>query len=166
MIQFRCRNCNATVRAEDARAGKKGRCPSCQGIVEIPPAPGAADDSVSKLVAALQARAAKQAAGLIPPDPREPQPDEIELVEADPSDETDTFPAAGARETHDRSQASDGPYGSRMRLDETHAGAVTDPQGPTSTRRTSRWTSRRAIIMLAVGAVLAAGATLLLLLLF
>lgn len=160
MIQFRCRNCNATVRADDARAGKKGRCPSCQGIVNIPTAPGAGDDSVSRLVAALQARAAKQAAGLTTPDPGETHPDEIELVEANPSDETDTFPAAADSEAHDRPKVSAGPYSSRIRLDDTAAAFTTDTQGDKPHHG-----NRAVLIVLAVGTILAAGAALLCLLL-
>jgi phage FluMu protein Com len=36
MIEFRCSKCDGVVRAPEAHAGKKGRCPTCQEIVPIP----------------------------------------------------------------------------------------------------------------------------------
>lgn len=36
MIEFRCGKCDGVVRAPEAHAGKKGRCPTCQEVVPIP----------------------------------------------------------------------------------------------------------------------------------
>ena len=45
-IEFSCPSCHQIVRTPDAAAGKKGRCPNCQGIVQIPQpqAPAAAPE--------------------------------------------------------------------------------------------------------------------------
>jgi hypothetical protein len=36
VIEFRCSKCDGVVRAPEAHAGKKGRCPTCQEVVPIP----------------------------------------------------------------------------------------------------------------------------------
>jgi len=36
MIHFVCRYCGGPVRVPSAHAGRKGRCPSCKRVVEIP----------------------------------------------------------------------------------------------------------------------------------
>jgi predicted RNA-binding Zn-ribbon protein involved in translation (DUF1610 family) len=55
MIRFRCPSCQREVTAEDAHAGKKGRCPGCGQIFHIPaaaasppPRPRAAPPAVPK----------------------------------------------------------------------------------------------------------------------
>ncbi len=35
-IEFHCEHCRQVIRAPDEAAGKKGRCPKCQGTVYIP----------------------------------------------------------------------------------------------------------------------------------
>ncbi len=35
-IMFRCANCSAKIKVPDDKAGKKGKCPKCKAIVEIP----------------------------------------------------------------------------------------------------------------------------------
>lgn len=54
MIKFHCTYCSAAVRVSDRSAGKKGRCPTCRKVVEIPSDGG--DES-----AALSAATGKQA---------------------------------------------------------------------------------------------------------
>jgi DNA-directed RNA polymerase subunit RPC12/RpoP len=41
-IEFACSSCQQTVRVSDAAAGKKGRCPKCGSILDIPMASSAA----------------------------------------------------------------------------------------------------------------------------
>lgn len=36
MIEFKCQGCGTRVRVSDDNAGKKGRCPQCKAIVQIP----------------------------------------------------------------------------------------------------------------------------------
>lgn len=35
-IEFNCTQCNKQLRVSDAKAGKKGKCPKCNGVVKIP----------------------------------------------------------------------------------------------------------------------------------
>src|SRR5262245_22724040 len=35
-IEFRCQNCNKLLRTPNETAGKKGKCPYCKGVMEIP----------------------------------------------------------------------------------------------------------------------------------
>src|SRR5262249_13722929 len=37
--QVRCSHCQATLQVPDQAAGKQGRCPKCQGVIRVPPAP-------------------------------------------------------------------------------------------------------------------------------
>jgi len=43
-IRVSCDFCSATIRAEDKHAGKRVRCPKCQGIIAIPAATAQSDD--------------------------------------------------------------------------------------------------------------------------
>jgi predicted Zn finger-like uncharacterized protein len=36
MIRFECDTCGAVLRVEDAKAGKRGRCPACGGVIVVP----------------------------------------------------------------------------------------------------------------------------------
>lgn len=64
-MQFRCRSCGAAVSVPDQDVGKKGRCPGCGSIVDIPfpsgspaspaPAPAASVSPVSELSSDLDA---------------------------------------------------------------------------------------------------------------
>ena len=54
-IRFRCHHCETELHVKDFQAGKRGRCPECQGKFRIPPAdaphsldPGASLDSAAK----------------------------------------------------------------------------------------------------------------------
>ncbi len=70
-IEFVCTNCNSPVRTPDATAGKKGRCPSCKAVIQIPEAaPATAAKAVDDGVIAFHCgkcnhvvRAPKQHAG-------------------------------------------------------------------------------------------------------
>src|SRR5262245_60997810 len=37
VLRLRCQACNAVLRVDDPCAGKRGRCPRCRAIVEVPP---------------------------------------------------------------------------------------------------------------------------------
>jgi len=41
MIAFHCENCGQKFRMPESRAGKKGRCPKCKGIIVVPETQGA-----------------------------------------------------------------------------------------------------------------------------
>ena len=57
MIRFTCEHCSRNVRVADKFGGKKGRCPYCKEVIEIPaqsePEPIPEDDPVAGLAAAL-----------------------------------------------------------------------------------------------------------------
>jgi len=44
-IEFRCQNCDKLLRTPDDSGGKKGRCPHCQGVMDIPLQSTAAGES-------------------------------------------------------------------------------------------------------------------------
>lgn len=96
MIRFDCKHCGNSVRVADSFAGKKGRCPSCKQIVQIPAASQDAKaelDKVSALSAALDRHKEEtvQEDQAPPPPPRQAKHDtEADLVVAgDPSNQTD-----------------------------------------------------------------------------
>ena len=62
MIEFKCTNCGMEVRVGEEYAGKKGRCPHCRAVNEIPPLPGA------------EAAAAPEEAAARPPETQTPPP--------------------------------------------------------------------------------------------
>jgi hypothetical protein len=43
-IEFHCPHCNRQIRTPDEHAGKRGKCPQCQAVVEIPAASAAPDE--------------------------------------------------------------------------------------------------------------------------
>lgn len=100
MIRFNCTFCGRPVRVANVCAGKKGRCPSCQRVIDIPPH---SDESADGELPAL-AQAVEGASGQEPPcEPAPPPPvrlertriDEVDIAsaDADPSTETDILPA-------------------------------------------------------------------------
>jgi hypothetical protein len=113
MIRFACKLCGEHVRVPDTSGGRKGRCPFCKRVIEIParstvkaPA-GEGRDDMSSLAAAVS--------GEPPPEPepveapRPPRPDdvsdaerELELALAtDPSNRTDKLIAISEGESLD-----------------------------------------------------------------
>ncbi len=45
-IRFDCQFCGKTLKADDAKAGKKVKCPSCEGLLSIPDLPVSAESTV------------------------------------------------------------------------------------------------------------------------
>ncbi len=79
MISFDCEHCSKAISFDDDWAGRMGRCPSCQHILEIP---GQPDDTLAS-------------------EPELPANDDTaEIIitpdTKDPADETDIMPAQGA----------------------------------------------------------------------
>ncbi|GAH58359.1 unnamed protein product, partial [marine sediment metagenome] len=99
MIRFTCQHCGEPVRVPDTSGGKKGRCPFCKGVAEIP-GPSAPSDEVADLAAALSG---DEPADQKPPPPPSPE-DLLAETEAepelsplgDPSTETDRLDAIEA----------------------------------------------------------------------
>ena len=52
MIRFACEHCGKPVRVPEAAGGKKGRCPFCKAVVDIPPPGTAAAEAGAELAAA------------------------------------------------------------------------------------------------------------------
>jgi hypothetical protein len=48
-ISFQCSGCGETIKAPDAAAGKRGKCPQCGVSNEIPAPPAEADDGIFDL---------------------------------------------------------------------------------------------------------------------
>lgn len=63
-IKFNCSTCNTTINAPDAAAGKKGKCPTCGNVMQIPATSSAPAPSAP----------ATPAAPLRTPDPKFPVP--------------------------------------------------------------------------------------------
>ncbi len=80
MIHFECEHCGHAVRVPAAHAGKKGRCPSCKAVVDIP----SSDHDVPP-----------------PPAQNETAAEEFELPspDEDPSGDTDILPGLNKPET-------------------------------------------------------------------
>jgi len=97
MIRFSCRQCGKGVRVPDTFAGKKGRCPFCKVVMDIPSPTGASPEDA---LAAL-AGAADEQDSTPPPRPPSSLDDisegtELELdlaLGGDPSDKTDVLEA-------------------------------------------------------------------------
>ena len=137
MIRFACPSCGQSVRAPRTGAGKKGRCPFCQGVYVIPgaangsaaAAPEELEDNVAELAAVVEGAfptPAKPSPTPPPPPPLAgaPQLDDIQLEsEADASDKTDLFPSPDAQEQQGPAQ----PQGSRTRPASRHAAAMPRP---------------------------------------
>lgn len=49
-IKFNCSECGKTINAPDAAAGKKGRCPQCSAVMEIPLPPPPAEQEDDDLI--------------------------------------------------------------------------------------------------------------------
>jgi uncharacterized RDD family membrane protein YckC/DNA-directed RNA polymerase subunit M/transcription elongation factor TFIIS len=45
-IRFDCQFCGKTLKADDAKAGKKVKCPSCEGLLSIPDLPASAESTL------------------------------------------------------------------------------------------------------------------------
>ncbi len=102
MIRFLCPHCNRSVRVKDDFGGRKGRCPFCKQVVQIParsePA-GEAHDEIADLAAALSAAAGAAedtATEAVPPPPPHAVEDasleqeaELEIAASDPRGRTD-----------------------------------------------------------------------------
>lgn len=48
-IKFQCTVCNSAISTPDSAAGKKGKCPTCNSIIQIPAAPAVASAPPTKL---------------------------------------------------------------------------------------------------------------------
>ena len=109
MIRFTCELCGKSVRTRDEYVGKKGRCPACRAVINIPRPPNAGQNNVSSLAAALSET--DHTPAVVPPPPRlrEPEEDEFQLVDLQTSSafETDHYPALGAKEAE--AQKEEGP---------------------------------------------------------
>jgi hypothetical protein len=121
-IRFQCPSCRKPVRVDKQFAGAKGRCPSCDQVVEIPHADQALPDEpeapassandateefdnteISRLAAAIIGQESpRRPAGRVPPPPPPPTaapPDEIDLDAVmqthgdEEAEETDILPA-------------------------------------------------------------------------
>jgi len=108
-IHFQCNNCGGPVKVADETAGKKGRCPHCTKIIEIPPpndrpsasAPAAEHRPRGELHDTPAAIAATPLPPVPPPPATARKPkDAIELdaeldrsPTKDPNSETDILPA-------------------------------------------------------------------------
>ena len=124
MIRFTCQSCGQPVRVPDPFGGKKGRCPSCKQVVQIPaesepsPAPG---DEVDDLAALLD-----QTAPAREPPPAPPPPSIEDVADAgadsslpapqDPRGKTDRIPTKEAEDlleiAEDEDEASGRPAAS------------------------------------------------------
>ena len=92
MIRFACPQCGQSLRVANLSAGKKGRCPSCGSVVEIP-APGGRATGVTEAPPSVQQR---RPPPVPPPTEADAEP-ELEHV-GDPSHETDVLEAIPAGE--------------------------------------------------------------------
>ena len=98
MLRFVCEHCKESVRVKEAFTGRKGRCPHCGQIVQIPGRLlGDGEDNVSALAAALGRDDELADTATVPPPPTTAKPDidEFDLVdiEAAADLETDCYPA-------------------------------------------------------------------------
>jgi len=92
MIRFACPQCGQSLRVANLSAGKKGRCPFCGSVVEIP-APGGRATGVTEAPPSVQQR---RPPPVPPPTEADAEP-ELEHV-GDPSHETDVLEAIPAGE--------------------------------------------------------------------
>jgi predicted RNA-binding Zn-ribbon protein involved in translation (DUF1610 family) len=76
-IEFHCPQCQRLMRTPDATAGKKGKCPGCGAIADIPRS--AAPAARESTIAAQPAPQAAPAAPSAPPAPPAAAPDKIEF---------------------------------------------------------------------------------------
>lgn len=103
MIRFTCQECGRPVRVPDALAGKKGRCPHCKQVIQVPVAEPPPTGEVADLAAALPAQRPQPPAEPPRPPPPPPEPSlqdvdiEPELLESagDPSHKTDRLDTLG-----------------------------------------------------------------------
>jgi hypothetical protein len=66
MIEFHCEACGAPVRIGDEFGGKKGRCPSCGAVIDIP---AQSDPAVAKAAPAPAPGPTPQSPAPMPPQP-------------------------------------------------------------------------------------------------
>jgi hypothetical protein len=100
MIRFICQHCGKSVRVADSFAGRGGRCPSCNCIVQIP-AKSQPDAGGQPDLAALQAALEKDlpiaTAKEVEPTQLEPRLEDMEVdFDGDGSNKTDAMPAINA----------------------------------------------------------------------
>jgi len=69
MIHFECEHCGRPVRVADSYGGKKGRCPNCGEVVDIPPGSGALQALAAALGSDDTDISEKTLPGLVPPPP-------------------------------------------------------------------------------------------------
>jgi hypothetical protein len=94
MIQFKCPQCGHGIKVAEAFAGKKGKCPGCQKLIEVPQSSASSDvglvpmdeDRPAKKPVAAQKKPAPAAPAKSPPGrskPPAPPPSEevVEVVE-------------------------------------------------------------------------------------
>lgn len=88
MIQFKCSHCGHGIKVAEAFAGKKGKCPGCQKLVEVPKSSASSDiglvpmDEDAAVKQAAPAAAQKKPVPAARPKPPAPPADDvIEVVE-------------------------------------------------------------------------------------
>jgi len=67
MIRFLCQTCGARIRVNDDKAGKRGQCPKCGGIVRVPAA--GRGDEVAEALERMWADAGAPAEDALPTGP-------------------------------------------------------------------------------------------------
>jgi len=106
MIRFTCSACRERVRVSDSFGGKKGRCPFCRAVIQIPtesepePGPSSSADEAAALAAALSSEDSAAGEAPAPPPPHVAEDagtqamEELELIAAsDPRSRTDRIGA-------------------------------------------------------------------------
>lgn len=100
MVHFICEHCGRPVRVADAFGGKKGRCPFCKAVVNIPPAAAGTAESEAELAAAAAL------VGAVPDEaPPPPPPHRIEDVAGPSEPELDLASATDPKSKTDRLEA-------------------------------------------------------------
>ena len=108
MIRFNCTYCGRGVRVANICAGRQGRCPECNRVVQIPVTSTDGDDQLSTLAHVVQGDPRMDSTLHPPPPPPVGKEDASVLDDlpstgqnADPSMDTDILPAEHAALPHD-----------------------------------------------------------------
>lgn len=156
MIRFKCSFCGGLLRVANTCAGRRGRCPACQKVVDIPGLQSGDTHGLSALVNAISRDSLPEDSAVRPAPPPPVKKEDTAVDEtsistpaANPSFETDILPA-------DQSEIGDGkpaePRAGMMHL----RPVVSVPKRKKETRPQSRSRLGRIILMLVVLAMVAA----------
>jgi uncharacterized protein (DUF983 family)/DNA-directed RNA polymerase subunit RPC12/RpoP len=132
MIRLKCPHCGAGITAADAHAGKKAKCPGCQGLVVLPTA--AASEQ-----AAVKPGPPRPGPPPLPPAPRpapppssRPKPSAEEVEELEPLEEVEEEEAERERPLRGRGSAA------RRRVEEPEEDEEVEEEKPRKRRKKKR----------------------------